>query len=114
MYTQAKLDEYMAEIRQQVCSHCIDRPPGGPPCEPLGKRCGVELHLPEIVEIAHATRSRVIDPYIERFHNEVCQFCANKVTCHCPCPLDPLLLLAIEAIETVDERNDLATLSVDQ
>jgi hypothetical protein len=114
MYTQAELDEYMSEIRQQVCSHCIDRPPGGPPCGPLGKRCGVELHLPQIVEIAHATRSRAIDPYIERFHSDVCQFCAVKETCHCPCPLDPLILLAIEAIETVDEQHALASMGANQ
>ena len=105
MYTQAELEEYLAEIRQQVCSRCIDRPPGGPPCGPLGKNCGIELHLPEIVEVAHAARSRVMDPYIERFHSEVCPMCAVRPTRHCPCPLDPLLLLAIEAIETVDERH---------
>jgi hypothetical protein len=105
MYTQAELDEYMAEIRQQVCSRCIDRPPGGPPCAPQGKQCGIELHLAEIVEVAHATRSRVMDPYIERFHCDVCAHCATRETRHCPCPLDPLLLLAIQAVETVDERH---------
>lgn len=104
MVTQAELDEYMAEIREQVCSRCIDRPPGAPPCGPKGKRCGIEMHLAEIVEVAHAARSRAIDPYIEHFHNDVCAHCANRETNQCPCPLDPLLLLAIEAIETVDER----------
>ena len=37
--------EYLAEIRKQVCSRCVERPPGGPPCAPLGKQCGVEMHL---------------------------------------------------------------------
>ena len=104
MYTQAELDEYMAELRSSVCSCCVERPPGGPPCAPLGKRCGIELHLPAIVEVAHAARSQAIDPYIERFHEDVCSHCANRVTRQCPCPLDSLLLLAIEAIERVDER----------
>ena len=104
MYTQAELDEYMAEIREQVCSRCIDRLPGAPPCAPKGKSCGIELHLAEIVQVAHAARSRAIDPYIDHFHNDVCSHCANRETNQCPCPLDPLLLLAIEAIETVDER----------
>jgi hypothetical protein len=108
MYSQAELDEYLAEIRQQVCSCCMERPPGGPPCAPQGKRCGVELHLAEIVEVAHAARSRAIDPDIERFHSDVCSHCATRVTSQCPCPLDPLLLLAIEAIETVDERRGMA------
>jgi hypothetical protein len=105
MVTQELLDEYMAEIREQVCSHCIERAPGGPPCGPRGKRCGIELHLPAVVEVAHSSRSRAIDPYIERFHADVCEHCANRVTSQCPCPLDPLLLLAIEAIETVDQRH---------
>ena len=108
MVTPEQLDEYMAEIREQVCGHCIDRPPGGPPCAPLGKQCGIELHLAEIVELAHRTRSHAIDPYIERFHSDVCAHCANRESHHCPCPLDPLLLLAIEAIETVDERRETA------
>jgi hypothetical protein len=104
MYTQAELDEYMAEIREQVCKRCIDRPPEAPPCAPHGKRCGIELHLADIVQVAHAARSRAIDPYIEHFHSDVCTHCSNRETSQCPCPLDPLLLLAIEAIETVDER----------
>lgn len=104
MVEQAQLDEYMAEIREQVCSRCIDRPPGAPPCAPRGKRCGIELHLEEIVAVAHSARNRAMDPYIERFHEDVCLHCSNRPTSQCPCPLDPLLQLAIEAIETVDER----------
>jgi len=108
MYTPVQLNEYMSEIRDQVCGRCIDRPPGGPPCAPLGKQCGIELHLAEIVELAHHTHSRAIDPYIEHFHSDVCAHCASRDSRHCPCPLDPLLLLAIEAIETVDERHEAA------
>jgi hypothetical protein len=104
MLTAAELDEYMAEIREQVCSRCIDRPPGGPPCAPLGKRCGIELHLAEIVEICHNTRSRLVEPYTNRFHEDVCTHCANRPTSQCPCPLEYLLPLALDAIEAVDER----------
>lgn len=104
MYTQEQLDEYLAEIRSEVCSHCIERPAGGPPCAPLGKRCGVELHLPEIVQVAHSARQQVMDPYIQRFHEDVCAHCTNRTSNQCPCPLDYLLLLAIQAIDAVDER----------
>ena len=104
MYTEEQLDEYMAEIREHVCSGCYERPAGGPPCAPLGKRCGVELHLAEIVHMCHRSKSNVIDPYIENFHNDVCSHCTNRETEQCPCPLDPLLLLAVEAIDAVDER----------
>jgi hypothetical protein len=46
-----------------------------------------------------------MDPYIERFHCDVCAHCATRETSDCPCPLDSLLLLAIQAVETVDERH---------
>jgi hypothetical protein len=104
MYTQTQLDEYMAEIREQVCSNCIEHPPNGPPCAPHGKQCGIELHLPEIIKVAHSSRSRAMDPYIDEFHEKVCTHCANRVSDTCPCPLDYLLLLAIQAIDTVDHR----------
>jgi len=105
MYSVAELDEYMAEIRKHVCSCCIERPSGGPPCAPHGKVCGVESNLSQIIDVAHATRSRAMDVYIERFHGDVCPHCVNRESPQCPCPLDALLLLAIEAIDAVDERH---------
>lgn len=105
MYTQEQLDEYLVEIRAEVCAHCIERPPGGPPCAPHGKDCGIESHLEEIVQVAHAARNDAMDPYIERFHEDVCAHCKTRTTDQCPCPLDYLLLLAIQAIDAVDERH---------
>ena len=112
MSTQTELDEYMAEIREHVCGRCIEKPPGAPPCAPHGKRCGIELHLAEVVEVCHAARGNTIEPYIERFHEDVCSHCANQPTRQCPCPLDYLLLLAVEAIEAVDERKKNRDVSV--
>lgn len=104
MYTQTELGEYMAEIREHVCSRCIERPPGGPPCLPLGKVCGIELHLPAIVDVCHAAHSDVMDPYIEQLHSDVCATCSEYMTDRCPCPLHYLLLLAAEAVDAVDQR----------
>ena len=98
------LDEYLAAIREQVCSHCIERPPGGPPCLPLGKLCGVEINLRQLVDAVHQVQSGRIDPYAERFHDDVCAQCVNLDTTSCPCVLDYLLELAVEAIEDVDSR----------
>lgn len=105
MYEGTDLAEYMAEIRQRVCAHCIERPPGGPPCLPRGKRCGVEVNLRELVDSVHQGWSGWIDPYIEHFHEGVCAHCANRDTSQCPCALDYLLELAVEAIEEVDARH---------
>jgi hypothetical protein len=104
----AEMDEYLAEIRKQVCSRCIERPPGGPPCAPLGKRCGIEINLPWLVYSVHHRPGATMEPYIQSFHEDVCQDCAFRVTGHCPCPLDYLLQLAVEAIEAVDDRRKAA------
>ena len=77
---------------------------GGPPCQPLGKRCGVELNLRQLVDAVHKEHSNSMEPYINRFHEDVCVHCENRTTDQCPCALEYLLELAVEAIETVDER----------
>jgi hypothetical protein len=99
-----ELDDYLAEVRSQVCTHCIDRPPGGPPCAPLGKRCGIELNLDRLVDAVHRIHSRAMDPYIEEFHGDVCTHCSQRLGEQCPCPLEYLLTLAVQAIESVDQR----------
>jgi hypothetical protein len=107
MNAEADFQEYLDEIRQYVCSRCIERPPGGPPCAPLGKRCGIELNLERLVDAVQAVHNYSLDPYIPVFHDEVCTHCTNEPTSQCPCPLKYLLLLAVEAIETVNERRQI-------
>jgi hypothetical protein len=104
MNTELDYQEYLDEIREQVCSRCIERPAGGPPCAPLGKRCGIELNLNRLVDAVHTVHCNSVDPYIPVFHDHVCAQCINQPTSQCPCPLEYLLLLTVEAIETVDER----------
>ncbi len=105
MNSSIELDEYLAEIRKQVCSRCVERPPGGPPCFPLGKRCGIELHLQDLVDSVHGVHSSTMDPYEDEFHHVVCEDCAFHGSRQCPCPLDNLLVLAVQAIESVDQRH---------
>jgi hypothetical protein len=105
MHPQPLLDEYLLELRARVCSRCIERPEGGPPCGPLGKQCGIELRLSEFVDAVHAVNNARIDPYIDSFHERVCEDCQSSTSSQCPCPLKYLLLLAVEAIETVDDRH---------
>jgi hypothetical protein len=104
MYEGTDFEEYMSEIRDQVCTRCVERPPGGPPCAPLGKHCGIELDLPALVAAVHRVRSNNMEPYIDHFHGDVCMHCANRDTTQCPCPLEFLLVLAVQAIEAVDQR----------
>jgi hypothetical protein len=102
MYTDERTAHYLAEIRFEVCSHCVERPPGGPPCRPLGKVCGIELNLPGIVDAIHAKRDSAIEPYVEELHTHVCAECPHHGSDQCPCPLDYLQVLVVQAVETVD------------
>ncbi len=98
-------EEYMAEFRAEVCSRCVERPPGGPPCSSLGKPCAIEVALPHFVETMHHVQSDYIEPYTDLFHDEVCSRCPYQSEGQCPCPIDYLLILAVQAIETVAHRH---------
>jgi hypothetical protein len=104
MVTEEALQDYLDEIRHQVCERCIERPPGGPPCAPLGKMCGIEAHLPELIDAIREVHSDRIDPYLETDRRRICEHCAFLHSSACPCPMDYLLVLIVQAVETVDQR----------
>jgi hypothetical protein len=104
MVAEAELAEYLDEIREQVCSRCIERPPGGPPCAPLGKQCGVEMHLPALINAIHDVKSGLIEPYLNHNRERICSHCTLHKTSLCPCPMDDLAVLIVRAVETVDQR----------
>lgn len=104
MSTSVEYDEYLAELREQVCSKCIVRQEGGPPCSPHGQPCGIERHVPQLVQICRTTDSALMDPYIQQLHDTICADCEYQDKPTCPCPLDYLLQLAVEAVERVERR----------
>jgi len=104
MHAHASLQEYVEEIHDQVCSRCIERPPGGPPCEPLGKNCALELDLPSLLDAVHEVDSRTIEPYRDSVGRRVCTHCVRNGGDECPCPANYLLVLVVQAIDTVDQR----------
>lgn len=106
MDTDEKYEDYRVELRASVCSHCIQRLPGNPPCSEHGMPCGIEQHLPEIVEICRSTDSSLMDPYIQALHDKICATCSNREQPSCPCPLDYLLQLVVEAVERVNRRRE--------
>jgi hypothetical protein len=104
MLTTSELTEYLDEIREQVCNRCIERPPGGPPCAPLGKECGIEMHLPALINAIHQVHSPLLAPYLHHNRGTICAHCSRLGSDICPCPMDYLAALLVEAVETVDER----------
>jgi hypothetical protein len=105
MLSEPEIQEYLEEIRKQVCSRCVERPPGGPPCAPLGKECGIEMHLPELIGSIHDVHSDYMARYLAHNREKICQNCELLNTDVCPCPLHYLAVLLVEAVETVDERH---------
>lgn len=105
MLAEQDLAEYLEEIREQVCSRCPERPPGGPPCAPLGKECGIEMHLSALIDSIHAVHSDRIAPYLAHTRLEICMHCAFLHSSICPCPMDYLTVLLVEAVEAVDKRH---------
>jgi hypothetical protein len=114
MTTETDYDEYLAALRDDVCSRCIERQVDGPPCTPQGKNCGIEAHVPKLVEICRTTDSVLMDPYIERLHDDICSDCVFKDEPTCPCPLEYLLQLAVEAVERVQRRHGEKTLALER
>jgi hypothetical protein len=104
MIAEADLQEYLDEIRREVCSRCVEQPLGGPPCTPQGKVCGVELHLPQLVAAVREVHSDGMAPYLDSTRQKVCQSCPYLHHDCCPCPMDTLAVLVVQAIEAVDER----------
>ena len=104
MIAEAELAEYLAEIRKHACSRCVERPPGGPPCATLGKECGVEMHLRELIDAIHQVKSGSIEPYLVTNRTQVCGHCTMLHNDKCPCPMDHLAVLIVEAVEEVDRR----------
>jgi hypothetical protein len=107
MVAESEIAEYLGEIRREVCSRCVEKPPGGPPCAPLGKMCGVEMHLRELIDRIHEVHSDSIVPYLLHNRRQICEHCPSLHTSICPCPMDYLSVLLVQAVETVDRRREL-------
>jgi hypothetical protein len=101
------LDDYLNEMRDQLCNRCIARRPGTPPCAEAGVNCGVEQHLERLIGICRMVDSPLIDPYLDHLRDEICADCAYQDGPTCPCPLKYLLPLAVSAVETVEERRQI-------
>jgi hypothetical protein len=105
MLAEVELAEYLEEIRNEVCSRCVERPEHGPPCAFQGKQCGIEMHLSQLVEAVGEVHSdHLLDPYLDNNRCKICQHCTLLHSSACPCPMDYLGVLVVQAIEAVDER----------
>jgi hypothetical protein len=70
------------------------------------------MHLPQIVDAIHEVRSDWIGPYLANNRTRICETCALHHGSTCPCPMDYLAVLLVQAVETVDKRRQEAMLLV--
>src|SRR5262249_61181997 len=82
----------------------VGRARGARPCAPVEKQWGIEMPLPQLIDAVHEVRSNSIGPYLDNNRRKICEHCPMLHHSECPCPMDYLAVLVVQAIETVDER----------
>lgn len=99
---------YWDAIRRKVCSVCLDQADDGSCGLTKGRICGIEAHLPRVVEAILSIESDRMDEYVDAIRAQVCARCENQdATGYCryrekgECALDTYLYLVVEAIEDV-------------
>jgi hypothetical protein len=64
------------------------------------------MHLDRLVSCTQQVQSDLIEPYVEHNRQEICAGCAFLNSDICPCPMEYLAVLVVQAIEAVDERRE--------
>lgn len=103
-----------AALRDTVCAVCLDRKDDGSCGLSGGRTCGLEAHLPRILEVVETVHSSRMDEYVEAIRQRVCVVCEQDAQGVCrlgndgACALDAYLPLVVQAIEeaqrTLKER----------
>jgi hypothetical protein len=62
------------------------------------------MHLPELIHSIHGVHCNLLEPYLDHNRRAICEKCALLHSSICPCPMDYLSALIVEAVETVDAR----------
>ena len=101
MTAEADFQDYLDEIRHQVCSSCGTHRAGGSP----GKSCGEAMpstQPPNAGDQAHGER---LGPCLECNQEASFPKCPYHADSdHCPCPMETLIDIILPAVEAVDRR----------
>jgi hypothetical protein len=62
------------------------------------------MHLAALIDAIHEVHSDSIAPYLEHNRHKICETCAFLHSSICPCPMDYLSVLLVQAVEAVDQR----------
>ncbi|MCI0691082.1 hypothetical protein L0337_03635 [candidate division KSB1 bacterium] len=110
------MQAYLDAVRNNVCPVCLDAVMAGNQfvrCGlPAGRKCPVEIYLPQVVEVVESVDSWLMDDYVEALREKVCAFCENSTGDFCAlrlqadCALDRYFMLVADAIKEVDTRTN--------
>jgi hypothetical protein len=105
MRGRAEYAEYLAEVQEQVCGHCPERPADPFSFQRACRRCGVKLQLLRLVESIHAAGEEIDEfrPALDR--QTMCAQCTCLGSDCCPCPGGRMPARLVWAIRSVDERH---------
>jgi hypothetical protein len=94
-----------AALRDTVCSVCLDRNEDGSCGLSGGPTCGLEAHLPRLIEVLETVQGSRMDECLEAIRQRVCVVCEHDAHGACrlrndgACALDAYLPLVVEAVE---------------
>jgi hypothetical protein len=94
-----------AALRGAVCSVCLDRKDDGRCGLSGGRTCGLEAHLPRILEVLETVQTSPMEGYVEAIRQNVCVSCEHDLRGVCrlrsdgECALDAYLPLVVEAVK---------------
>ena len=97
-----------AALRNTVCAVCLDRKDDGSCALSGGRTCGLEAHLPRILEVVQTVHSSRMDEYVEAIRQRVCAVCEQDAQGVCraredgECALDAYLPLVVDALEEAE------------
>ncbi len=105
-------------VLAKICRSCMEcRDDGSCGLDP-SRGCSIKIHLPQILRSVQGVTSDRIGDYVEHIREDVCAVCENRnadgscdVRDRIDCPLDRYLLLVVEAIEDVQQCNDVNALA---
>lgn len=106
-------DKYLQQIRQNVCSKCIDRTASGLCVATTFEACAINRFLPEIIDIVLAGPAESYDDTVGKLRSRVCSACEQQspdgrcdLRDDVECALDRYFPLVIEAIrEAAKHKN---------
>lgn len=108
------MQPYLDAVRNNVCPVCLDAVMVGNQfvrCGlPAGRKCPVEIYLPQIVDVVESVDSWLMEDYANVLRDKVCAHCENSEGNFCAlrlqadCALDRYFMLVADAIREVDTR----------